>query len=105
MASAGNERGWRVGREHSQNALEVVLLERTYVLPWAQFLYAEGGDEEVRLVFATHDVLARGAGLQVLLADLAAQRLVGLDEPTRPERFGNTTSRRVRELVVHKVGS
>jgi hypothetical protein len=105
MASAGNQRGWRVGREHSQNALEVVLLGRTYVLPWAQFLYAEGGDDEVRLVFATHDVLARGAGLQMLLADLAAQRLVGLDEPTRAERFGAANGRSVRELSVHKIDS
>ena len=105
MASAGNQRGWRVGREHSQNALEIVLLDRTYVLPWAQFLYAEGGDDEVWLVFATHDVLARGAGLQALLADLAAQRLVGLDEPTRAERFGNDNGRWVRELSVHKVDS
>jgi hypothetical protein len=56
MASAGNQRGWRIGRERSQIALEVVLLDRMYVLPWAQFLYAEGGDDEVRLVFATHDV-------------------------------------------------
>jgi hypothetical protein len=82
MASAGNKHGWRVGREHSQNALEIVLLHRTYVLPWAQFIYAEGGEDEVRLIFATHDVLARGTGLQALLADLAARRLVGLDEPT-----------------------
>src|SRR5215471_12767671 len=75
MASAGDRRGWRVGREHDQIALEVVLLERTYVLPWTQFLYAEGGDDEVRLVFATHDVLAKGTGLQAFLADLAAERL------------------------------
>ena len=105
MASAGNQRGWRIGREHSQNALEVVLLGRTYVLPWAQFLYAEGGDDEVRLVFATHDVLARGAGLQMLMADLAAQRLVGLYEPTRAERFGAANGRCVRELSVHKIDS
>jgi hypothetical protein len=105
MASAGNQRGWRVGREHSQNALEVVLLARTYVLPWAQFLYAEGGDDEVRLIFATHDVVASGTGLQALLSDLAAQRLIGLDEPTRSERFGQTNSRCVRELSVRKVDS
>ncbi len=105
MASAGNQRGWRVGREHSQNALEVVLLDRTYVLAWAQFLYAEGGDDEVRLVFATHDVLARGAGLQELLADLAAQRVVGLDAPARSEWFGRGAGSYIRELLVHKVDS
>jgi hypothetical protein len=104
--SAGNQQGWRVGREHSHNALEVVLLERTYVLPWAQFLYAEGGDDEVRLVFATHDVLARGAGLQLLLVGLTAHRLVGLDEPTRAARFGDGSAGRwLRELSIHKIDS
>ena len=103
MASAGSPRAWRVARESSQIALEVVLLDRTYVLPWSQFVFAEGGDDEVRIVFATHDVLAKGCGLQQLLSDLAAQRLVGLDEPTRAERFGN--GRSIRELTVHKVDS
>ena len=89
----------------SQISLELVLIDRTYVLPWTQFLYAEGGEDEVRLVFATHDVLARGAGLQALLADVAAQRLVGLDEP--PARRGSVaaTGRCVRELSVQKVDS
>jgi len=104
MVSAGNHRGWRVAREPGQYALEIVLLDRTYVLPWAQFLYAEGGDDEVRLVFATHDVLARGAGLSVLLTELAEQRLLGLSEPTRAERFGGTSGF-VRELSVEKVNS
>ena len=104
-ASAGNRRGWRVGNEHRQSALEVVLLHRTYLLPWAQLLYAEGGEDEVRLVFATHEVLVRGVGLAALLADLAAQRLVGLDEPTRADRFGGCPTRYVRELSVQKVDS
>lgn len=103
MASAGSPRGWRVGREPSQNALEVVLSDRTYVLPWAQFLYAEGGDDQVRLVFATHDILAKGAGLQALLADVADRRLVGLNEPTRAERFGIGANHCICELSVHKV--
>jgi hypothetical protein len=103
MASAGSQRGWRIGREHSHLALEVVLLDRTYLLPWTQFLYAEGGNDEIRLVFATHDVVARGAGLSALLTDLAAQRLVGLEEPGRGERFGGAVAGWVRELTVRKV--
>jgi hypothetical protein len=105
MASAGNPHGWRAGREPGQNALEVVTIDRTYVLPWTQFLYAEGGNDEVRLVFATHDVLARGAGLQALLADVAAQRLVGLSEPMRAERFGAGRDGYIRELSVRRVES
>jgi len=103
MASAGNERPWRTGREASQNSLELVLIDRTYVLPWTQFLYAEGGDDEVHLTFATHDVLVRGAGLQLLLTDVAAHRLVGVNEPLRADRFTARTGVWVRELVVTKV--
>jgi hypothetical protein len=43
--------------------LEVILLKQVFVLPWNQFLYAEGGDDEVRAVFTTHDVVAKGNGL------------------------------------------
>lgn len=103
--SAGSHRGWRNGREQNQVALEIVLLGRTYLLPWTQFLYAEGGDDEVRLVFATHDVVARGFGLGALLADVAAQRLIGIDEPGRAEKFGGAGDRRVLELTVRRVES
>ena len=82
-----------------------MLLGRTYLLPWTQFLYAEGGDDEVRLVFATHDVVAKGSGPQALLADVAAQRLVGMDEPSRAARFGGAGDRCVLELAVRKVES
>src|SRR5690349_20497187 len=102
MSSVGNERPWRTVREAGQNSLELVLMDRSYVLPWTQFLFAEGCDEEVRLVFSTHDVLIRGAGLQALLADLAAHRLVGVKEPLRAERFATKTAMWIRELVVTK---
>ena len=36
--------------EHS-SGLEVMLLKRTCVLLWNQFLYAEGGEDEARLAF------------------------------------------------------
>ena len=105
MALVDNERPWRTGREANQNSLELVLMGRTYILPWTQFLYAEGGEDEVRLVFATHDVVVRGAGLHVLLADVAAHRLVGLNEPLRTQRFTVRTGMSIRELVVTKAES
>jgi len=80
-----------------------VLLKRTYVLPWAQFLYAEGEADEVRLVFAAHDLIVRGSGLESLLADLAEQRLALLREPSRPDRFSPAGGRFIREIVVQKV--
>ena len=105
MALAGNQRGWRIGKERGQSALEVALLDRTYLLPWSQFIYAEGGDDEVRLVFATHDVLAKGTGLNTLLADVGAQRLMVLEEPGRADRFAGVTIPGIRELSVQKVDS
>jgi len=104
-ASGDSERPWRTNGDGSPHSLELVLIDRTYVLPWTQFLYAEGSDDEVRLVFATHDVVVRGAGLQALLADLAAQRLVGLNEPHRAERFTARSRMCIRELFVTKAGS
>ena len=101
---AGDRRGWRVGRNQNQLALEIVLRGRTYVLPWAQFLYAEGGDDEVRLVFATHTVTVKGTGLSALLDDLAGEGLVGLDEPSRADRFGNGGTMGVQEVRVEKAG-
>ena len=71
MASADSRKSWSVNLEERPAALEITLLKRTYVLPWNQFLYAEGGNDEVRAVFAMHDVVIRGSGLDELLADMA----------------------------------
>ncbi|MEJ7609428.1 MAG: hypothetical protein WKF37_24920 [Bryobacteraceae bacterium] len=37
-------------------------MQAKYVLPWTQFLYAEGTSEEVRGFFSTHDVVVKGSG-------------------------------------------
>ena len=103
MASAADPRPWRVVNGDSVVALEVSLLDRTYVLPWAQFLYAEGGDDQVHLVFATHDVVVKGRGLGLLMTDLTTQQLAGLAEPARAERFGSTSRVFIRELCVQRV--
>jgi hypothetical protein len=101
--SVDSGKAWAVTGEERAAALEIVLLKRTYVLPWAQFLYAEGGADEVRLVFAAHDVIVRGSGLDSLLADLAGQKVALLREPSRPERFSAVERRFIREIVVQKV--
>jgi hypothetical protein len=101
--SVDRGKAWVITGGERAAALEIVLLKRTYVLPWAQFLYAEGGADEVRLVFAAHDVIVRGSGLNSLLADLAGQRLALLREPSRPERFSAPEGRSIREIVVQKV--
>lgn len=83
--------------------LEIALLKRAYVLPWGQFLYAEGDDDEIRLAFTTHDVLVRGSSLGSLLLDVAAQRIARLREPARADRFSGETAPSIRELLVVKV--
>ena len=88
--------------EDKVTALEIALLKRTYVLPWHQFLYAEGGEDEVRAVFAMHEVNVRSAGLTALLADLAAQNVTVIQEPTRADRFQRGGGQFIREVVVQK---
>ena len=102
MASAG-EKPWLVDRAGRVHGLQVILLKRGYVLPWSQFLYAEGSSEEVRGVFSTHDVVVTGNDLDSLFADFAAQRIMVLKAPARPEKFTSTEGPRISELQVRRV--
>jgi hypothetical protein len=56
MASA-DEKPWAVDTSSRVYGLQMILLKRVYVLPWAQFLYAEGTSEEVQAFFSTHNVV------------------------------------------------
>jgi hypothetical protein len=97
-----NPKTWKTKTERPVT-LEIILLKRTYILPWVQFLYAEGGSDEVRLVFATHDVVVKGSGLQSLLTGLAVQRVTQLQEPARADRHENGSAPFVREIEVAKI--
>jgi len=57
---AGETKPWITNLDGRVLGLEVILVKQVLVLPWNQFLYAEGGDDEVRAVFTTHDVVAKG---------------------------------------------
>jgi hypothetical protein len=94
---------WTTNAPERQAGLEIVLPKRTYVLPWNQFLYAEGGDDEVRVAFTTHDVLIRGSGLNSLLVELAAQRIARLEQLVRADRLTSGCGRFVREVSVVRV--
>jgi len=83
--------------------LEIILLRRTYVLPWTQFLYAEGGSEEARLAFSTHDVLLTGRRLDSLLAHFSSQRVSRLREPVRAEIFGTEPGPQISSVCVTKL--
>jgi hypothetical protein len=102
MTSPGETKPWITNLEGRVRGLEVILLRQIIVLPWNQFLYAEGSDDQVRAVFATHDVIAKGSGLAPLLSDLAAQQVTRLNEPSRADRFATTTGSRITELLVRK---
>jgi hypothetical protein len=100
MTSADETKPWITNLDGRVLGLEVILLKQVIVLPWNQFLYAEGGDDEVRDVFTTHDVVAKGSGLASLLSDLAAQQVTRLKEPARAERFAHAAGARITELQV-----
>jgi len=101
--SVDNEYEWRTVARERPSGLEIVLLKRTYVLPWSQFLYAEGGEDEIRLVFATHDVVVSGCGLSTILTDVAEQRIARLNEPTRADRLDGFGTARIREIRIEKI--
>ena len=101
--SVDRQRNRKATGTERQTGLEIVLLKRTYVFPWSQFLYAEGGDDEIRAVFTTHDVIVRGAALTGMLAELAGQRIARLQEPTRTDRFDESSGPVVRQLIVERV--
>src|SRR5438552_10818106 len=101
--SSDNPKTWIAPTDQRPSFLEVILLKRTYVLPWTQFLYAEGGEDEVRLAFATHDVVVNGSHLDLLLSDLSGQRLRLLREPARAERFRHESGPQITGVSVRKV--
>jgi hypothetical protein len=81
-------------------ALVVRLRQRSYVLPWSLFLYAEGTDAEVEATFHTHVVTMQGAGLTSLLSDLAGQLVSELIEPDRTAKFTESAGPRLTALLV-----
>jgi len=100
--SAGNS-PWVVSLTNSSPALEIALLRQTVILSWNQFVYAEGGGDELRIAFASHDVIVKGTGLDVLLPAIAAHRVVSLRESTRSDRFSGQAGRFISEIVVRNI--
>jgi hypothetical protein len=94
---------WTIGKGDRPPAMEIILLKTTLVLSWNQFVFAEGGDDEIRIAFASHDVIVRGAGLSVLLQAVTANQVSSIREPGRSERFPATSARFIREIEVRRV--
>ena len=98
-----NKAPWVISAADQPPALEIVRLRQTVIISWNQFVYAEGGDDEVRIAFASHDVVLRGAGLAPLLGAIAANRVSLIRESERSERFPDSAGRFVREIVIQKI--
>ena len=103
QASVDDKKTWRIVVDERAVGLEIILPKSTHVLPWCQFLWAEGDGGQVHIAFTTHDIVVKGAGLDSLLADIAAQRVIELKQPLRAERFGVVSGTCIREIVVTKV--
>jgi hypothetical protein len=84
-------------------ASEVFLLKRTNLFPWSQFLYAEGGNDEIHLTFSTHNVLVKGSNLDSLMVTIAANGIARLPELTRPDRMLAGIDAFIREISVLKI--
>jgi hypothetical protein len=103
MESVDNEPAWAIDHEGRPHGLRVVLPKCTYVLPWAQFLYAEGAADRVHAVFSMHDVIVTGCRLDALLADVAAQVVTVLRQPSRADAFRNAPGPRVSAIEVRRI--
>lgn len=104
VVSAGNL-PWVMSASNPSSTLEIVLQQQTVVLSWNQLVYAEGDSEQLRIAFASHDVVIKGAGLDPLLSAIATHRVVSLRESVRAERFSAQATRFISEIVVRRVES
>jgi hypothetical protein len=93
-----------LAREHDRPAgMQVRLLKRTVVLPWSQFIHAEGDNEKIRIAFSTHDIVVAGYSLDSLLEDLSDQRVSVLREPGRAERFSSNPDPHITSISIQRV--
>jgi hypothetical protein len=72
----------------------------------AIIIYAEASAEEIRLAFTTHEVLINGSRLDLLIADVSAQKISELREPAgRLDKFTLGNGLNVTGISVRKVES
>ena len=102
VVSGGNV-PWVISSSDPAATLEIRLQTQTVILSWHQFVCAEGNGEELRIAFASHDVVIKGAGLDPLLSAIASHRVVSLRESLRSERFSGQAGRFIREIVVRRI--
>ena len=94
---------WTISRDGRSPALEVVTAKQTVVLAWSQFVFAESSDDEIRIAFASHDVVVRGTGLSPLLQAITSQQAVSIRQSARHEVFPAQAARFIREIEVRRI--
>jgi len=98
-----SQKSW-IAREHDRPAgMEIRLMKQRVVLPWSQFLYADGTNEKIQIAFSTHDIEISGYALGSLLEVLAEQRVSVLQEPVRAERFSTDPGPRITSISIRRV--
>jgi hypothetical protein len=102
VVSGGNV-PWVISSGDPAATLEIRLQTHTLIVSWHQFVCCEGKGEELRIAFASHDVVIKGAGLDALLAAIASDRVVSLRESLRSERFSGPAGRFIHEIVVRRI--
>src|SRR5579884_4304026 len=101
MAS-GSEKGWSVTSNGGSPALLVELRQRSYVLPWSLFLFADGTDASVRAVFHSHVLQMEGGGLMALLSDFAQHAVARISEPDRTAKFSSSAGPAITALTLRE---
>jgi hypothetical protein len=104
-APSADKSPWTLSADPIATTLEIVLPKQTVILSWNQFVYAEGCDDEVRITFASHDVIVRGAGLSSLLRAIPGHHVASIREVGRCERFSGPEIRFIREIEVRRVNA
>jgi hypothetical protein len=102
VVSGGNV-PWVISSGDPAATLEILLQTQTVILSWHQFVCAEGNGEELRIAFASHDVVIKGVGLDALLTAIASHRVVSLRGSLRSERFSGQAGRFIHEIVIRKI--
>jgi hypothetical protein len=82
--------------------LKIVLAKDTFLLPWSHFLHAEGGSDEIRMAFSTHNIVVTGKGLDKLIPQIISQQVDVLKEPSRADGFGHTSEYQIAGITAEK---
>jgi hypothetical protein len=94
---------WTITIDDRPPTVEVVCPKQTVILSWNQFVYAEGSDDEVRLAFASHDVIVKGSGLSQLLPAIKSQQVTSIRQPLRLAAFTGLRERFIREIEIRRI--